>query len=218
MSRADYTFENYITTSSNRLARLAAEKVCESPGTQFNPLYIYGSPGVGKTHLLYAIAKEYESKGLTALCLSSNQFFEEMIEAIRNGTNAEFREKFYQVDVLLIDRLQYAAGKEATQEELFNIVEKRHLNCKQTIFVGNASLTQIPGLNPELSAYLKGGLCVEIPTSDFEGKAEIIARKLKQNGIDWPIEACRYVSLNITSGANQIEGEINKILACKELF
>ena len=130
----------------------------------------------------------------------------------------EFREKYHQVDVLLIDRLQYVAGKESTQEELFNIVEKRLLDHKQTVFAGNAHPTQIPNLDTELSACLLGGLCVEIPTSDFEGKAEIIARKLKQNGLDWPIEACRYVALNISSGVNQIEGEINKIIVLRELF
>jgi chromosomal replication initiator protein len=161
---------------------------------------------------------EYKSKGLTAIYLSSNQFFEEMIAAIRNGTNAEFREKYHQVDVLLIDRLQYIAGKEATQEELFNIVEKRLLDHKQTVFSGNVHPSQIPILNPELSACLAGGLCIEIPTPDFEGKMQIISQKLKAHGMEWPIEACRYVALNTSSGVNQIDGEINKILFCKELL
>lgn len=217
MKSSKYTFETYTTTSSNRLARLAAKKICETPDS-FNPLYIYGPPGVGKTHLLQAVANEYKSKGLTAIYLSSNQFFEEMIAAICNGTNAEFREKYHQVDVLLIDRLQYIAGKEATQEDLFNIVEKRLLEHKQTVFAGNAHPTQIPNLDTELSACLAGGLCVEIPVPDFEGKAEIIFQKLKAHGIDWPIEVCRYVALNVSPGVKQIDGEINRIIACKELF
>ena len=141
-----------------------------------------------------------------------------MIAAIRNGTNAEFREKYHQADVLLIDRLQCVAGKKATQEELFNIVEKRLLDHKQTVFAGNVYPTQIPILDQELSARLSGGLCVEIPTPDFEGKAEIVSWKLKEHGIDWTMEACKYVALNISSGANQIEGEINKILAHRELL
>lgn len=217
MSRADYTFESYTTTSSNRLARLAAEAVCESPGVKFNPLYIYGPSGVGKTHLLHASAAGCESKGLSAICLSSNQFLEEMIAATRNGTNVEFREKYHQVDVLLIDRLQYVAGKEATQEELFNIVGKRLLDHKQTVFAGNVHPSQIPILDPELSACLAGGLCVEIPTLDVEGKTQIIFQKLKSKGVDWPIDACRYVA-NISSNASQIGGEINKILAFRELL
>lgn len=218
MSRADYTFESYTTTSSNRLARLAAEAVCESPGVKFNPLYIYGPSGMGKTHLLHAIAAGCESKGLSAICLSSNQFLEEMIAAIRNGTHVEFREKYHQVDVLLIDRLQYVAGKEATQEELFNIVGKRLLDHKQTVFAGNVHPSQIPILDPELSACLGGGLCIDIPTPDFEGKTQIIFQKLKSKGVDWPIDACRYVALNVSSSARQIEGEINKILAFRELL
>lgn len=217
MKSSDYTFETLVTTPSNCLAQLAAKKICETPNL-FNPLYIYGPPGVGKTHLLQAVANEYKSKGLTAIYLSSNQFFEEMIAAIRNGTNAEFREKYHQADVLLIDRLQCVAGKKATQEELFNIVEKRLLDHKQTVFAGNVHPSQIPILNPELSACLAGGLCVEIPVPDFEGKAEIIFQKLKAHGIDWPMEVCRYVALNTSSGANQIEGEINKILAHRELL
>ena len=217
MTPTDYTFEAFVATSSNRLAQLTAKKICEIPDS-FNPLYIYGPPGVGKTHLLQAVSNEYKSKGLSAICLSSNQFLEEMIAAIRNGTNVAFREKYHQVGVLLIDRLQYIAGKEATQEELFNIVGKRLLDHKQTVFAGNVHPSQIPILDPELSACLAGGLCIEIPTPDFERKTQIIFQKLKAHGMDWPMEACRYVALNISSSASQIEGEINKILVCKELL
>ena len=214
MKPSDYTFETLVATPSNRLAQLA---ICETPDS-FNPLYIYGPPGVGKNHLLQAVANEYKSKGLFAICLSSNHFLEAMIEAITTGSNREFREKYYQVDVLLIGRLQYIAGKETTQEELFNIVEKRLLDHKQTVFAGNVYPSQIPILDPKLAAYLAGGLCIEIPTPDFEGTSEIIFQKLKAHGIDWPMEACRYVALNTSSGANQIEGEIHKILALRELF
>ena len=217
MSRVEYSFETYVTTAFNHLARSVAQKICELPRS-FNPLYLYGQPGVGKTHLLHAIEKECRSKGISAICLSSNQFFEEMIDAIRRGTNVKFREKYHLFDVLLIDRLQYIAGKEATQEELFNILEKRLSDHKQTVLAGNVHPSQIPILNPELSACLTSGLCIEIANPDFEGKAEIIFRKLNDHGIDWPMEACKYVALNISSGVNQIEGEIYKILAFRDLL
>ena len=217
MSRVEYSFETYVTTASNHLARSVAQKICELPGS-FNPLYLYGQPGVGKTHLLHAIEKECRSKGISAICLSSNQFFEEMIDAIRHGTNVKYREKYHLFDVLLIDRLHYIAGKEATQEELFNILGKRLSDHKQTVFAGNVHPSKIPSLNPELSARLTSGLCIEIPNPDFEGKAEIIFRKLNDHGINWPMEACKYVALNVSSGVNQIEGEIYKILAFRELL
>lgn len=133
MKLSDYTFETFIDTPSNHLARFAAQKICETPGV-YNPLYIFGPSGTGKTHLLYAIAKEYESKHKTTLCVSVNQFLEEVLDAIRTGANTEFRKKYHQADVLLIDGLQYISGKEASQKELFNIVDRRLLENKQVVF------------------------------------------------------------------------------------
>lgn len=212
-----HSFQNYFVTPSNRFAYLVAQEVCKSPDL-YNPLYLYGPAGVGKTHLLQAIGEVYQNQQRTVIYISANQFLEEMIKAIQTGANVEFREKYHQVDILLFDRLQYVAGKEHTQKELFNIVEKRLSDHKQTVFAGNVHPSQIPILDPELSTCLTCGLCVEIPTPDFEGKAEIIYQKLKRHGLDWPLDACRYVALNISSGVNQIEGEINKIIAFSKLL
>ena len=217
MKASEYTFENYVMTPSNRLVRLAAQKICETPGA-YNPLYIYGLPGVGKTHLLYAIANAYNKEQKTAIYISANQFLEEMIEVIKTGNNPEFREKYHQADVLLIDRLQYISGKEASQKELLNIVERRLLENKQVVVAGDSSLGRIPDLEEELHACLARGVCIEIQTPDLDTKTKIIAEKLKKNGIEWPVDACRYVALNISSGVEQIEGEIHKILAFKELL
>ena len=120
--------------------------------------------------------------------------------------------------MLLIDRLQYISGKEASQEELFNIVERRLFENKQVVVVGDNSLGRIPDLGIELQACLSGDLCIEIQTPDLDATTKIISEKLQNNGIDWPIDACRYVALNVTSGVRQIEGEINKILTFRELF
>jgi len=217
MNPSDYTFGTFINTPSNQLACLAAQKICETPGA-YNPLYIYGPPGVGKTHLLYAIANAYNKEQITAIYISANQFLEEMIEAIKTGNAPEFREKYHQADVLLIDRLQYISGKEASQKELLNIVERRLLGNKQVVFARNNSLGRIPNLELELHACLAGGVCIEIQTPDLDTKTKIIAEKLKKNGIKWPMDACRYVALNISSGIKQIDGEINKILAFRELL
>lgn len=217
MNPSDYTFGTFINTPSNQLACLAAQKICETPGA-YNPLYIYGPPGVGKTHLLYAIANAYNKEQKTAIYISANQFLEEMIEVIKTGNNSEFREKYHQADVLLIDRLQYISGKEASQKELLNIVERRLLENKQVVVAGDSSLGRILDLEEELHACLARGVCIEIQTPDLDTKTKIIAEKLKKNGIEWPVDACRYVALNISSGVEQIEGEIHKILAFKELL
>ncbi len=217
MNPSDYTFGTFINAPSNQLACLAAQKICETPGA-YNPLYIYGPPGVGKTHLLYAIANAYNKEQKTAIYISANQFLEEMIEVIKTGNNPEFREKYHQADVLLIDRLQYISRKEASQKELLNIVERRLWENKQVVVAGDSSLGRIPDLEEELHACLARGVCIEIQTPDLDTKTKIIAEKLKKNGIEWPVDACRYVALNISSGVEQIEGEIHKILAFKELL
>ena len=216
MKPADNTFETFVVTHSNHMAYLAAQKICESPGA-YNPLYILGPSGTGKTYLLRAIEKEYQNQQKTALYISVNKFCEELIKAIRNGTNIEFREKYNQVDVLLVDRFEYVAGKESTQEEFYNIVENRYQNGKQTVVVGTAYPSELPGINRALCSFLCNGLDVKIPTLNFEDVAQILYKELHKHGRKWPMDACRYVALNVTSGVRQIEGEINKILAFKEL-
>lgn len=215
MKSFDYTFENFVATTYNRFACLAAEKVCEAPGV-YNPLYIFGPSGVGKTYLLRAIEKEYQNKKKTALYISVNRFCEELVKAIRNGTNIEFREKYNQVDVLLVDRFEYFAGKEATQEEFFNIVQNRYQNSKQTVIVGTVYPSELPGVYPALSSFFCNGLCVKIPTPNFEEVAQIIYKKLHEHGRNWPMDACRYIAINISRGC--VAGEINQILAFSELF
>ena len=217
MKSANYTFETFVVTPSNRLAYLAAQKICQTPGA-YNPLYIFGPSGTGKTHLLHAIAKEYQDKQKSVLYVSVNQFLHEMIEAIKAGTNVEFREKYHQADVLLIDRLDFIAGKEASQEALINIIERRLLESKQVVFAGDMALGRIPNLRVELYTCLSGGMSMEVQMPDLDTKTKIISDKLKRNGIEWPMDACRYVALNVTSGVRQIEGEINKILAFKEFL
>ena len=217
MKPADYTFETFIVTPSNRLAYLAVQKICEMPGA-YNPLYIFGPSGTGKTHLLHAAGKEYQDRHKTVLYVSVNQFLDEMVEAIKTGTNIEFREKYHQADVLLVDRLDCIAGREASQEALLNIVERRLLENKQVVFTGDSPLGRIPDLEMELYTSLSGGMCIEIQMPDLDTKTKIISEKLKRNGIEWPMAACQYVALNVTSGVRQIEGEINKILAFKELL
>lgn len=205
------TFENFVVIPANRLAHHAADNVCQSPGNH-NPLYIFGATGTGKTHLLMAIADQFQKSGKTAKYLSCQQFCDEMICAIKNGTNAEFRKKYYEADIVLMDELQYIAGKEATQAELLAILNKRVSDHKQTVFAGSITPSQISLWNSDLPSCLTGGLCIEMQVPNYEETAQIVANKLKEHGMDWPMEACQYVALNIASGRNQIDGEINKIV------
>lgn len=216
MGQAEHTFENFIVTPFNRFAYLVAQEICKSPGS-YNPLYLYGPAGVGKTHLLRAIGKVYQNQHETGIYLSANQFVEEMINAIKTGANVEFKEKYCQVDVLLIDRLQYISGKEATQEELYSIIEKRLSDNKQTVFAGSAAPAQLD-LEQGLRSFMARGLCVEVPTQGVEETAQIIFQKLNELGIDWPLGTCKYIAQNIPSKVCQIEGEINKILALSKLL
>lgn len=205
------TFENFVVVPANRLAYLAANKICQSPSNH-NPLYIFGASGTGKTHLLMAIADQFQKSGNTVQYLSCQQFCDEMLCAIKTGTITEFRTKYYEADIVLIDGLQYVDGKEATQGELFTILEKRLSDHKQTVFAGSAPPSQISLCNSELSSCLRGGLCIEIQVPNYEETTEIVANKLKERGMDWSVEACQYVALNLASGRNQIDGEINKIV------
>lgn len=210
------TFENFVVVPTNQLARLAADQICQSPGSH-NPLYIFGASGTGKTHLLMAIADQFQKSGKTVQYLSCQQFCEEMICAIKTGTNPELRTKYYEADIVLIDGLQYVAGKEATQGELFTILEKRLSDHKQTVFAGSVSPSQISLWDSELSSCLTSGLCIQIQMLNYEETAEIVAHKLKEHGMDWPVEACQYVALHLASGRNQIDGEINKIVFLNSL-
>lgn len=216
MSQAEHTFEKFIVTPFNRFAYLVAQGICKSPGS-YNPLYLYGPAGVGKTHLLRAIGEVYQNQHKTGIYLSANKFVEEMINAIKTGANVEFKDKYCQVDILLIDRLQYISGKEATQEELYSIIEKRLSDNKQTVFAGNAAPAQLD-LEHGLRSFVARGLCVEVPTQGVEETAQIIFQKLKELGIDLPLGTCKYIAQNIPSKVCQIEGEINKILALSKLL
>ena len=211
------TFENFQVIPANRLAFLAAERTCQFPGT-YNPLYIYGVCGTGKTHLLMAIADHFRKNGKTVELLSCQQLCEEMISAIKNSTMSEYRTKYHEADIVLIDNLQYLKGKENTQEELFTILEKRLSNGKQTILAGNLSPAEISFWDSQLASHITSGLCIQTQVPNSEERSQIVANKLKERGMDWPMEACRYVAHNAAFSWFQIDGEINKIVFLKELY
>ena len=215
MDKTNYTFETFMITPPNRLARLAADEICRSPGKTYNPLYIYGAPGVGKTHLLCAIANSFSGNGAKVLCVSAGEFAEEFVEAIKNGEVAEFRRKYHSVDVLLMDDFQYMVGKSATQEELLSILDGLMRQGTQIVIAADSSPGEMPKLSDTLRDKLLRGLCLECGMPDMEERRAMVKQMLQKHGIHWPEEACRYVALKCGASISQIEGEINKILVCK---
>lgn len=215
MAKTDYTFETFMTTDSNRLARLAAEEICRFPGKTYNPLYFHGAPGAGKTHLLCAIANSFLEKGAKVLCVSAGEFAKEFVEAIKNREVKEFKTKYHSVNVLLMDNFQYMVGKTATQEELLNILDGLMRQETQIVIAADSSPGEMPKLSDTLRDKLFQGLCVELNTPDLESRMFLVEQALINQGICWPKEACRYVALKSGTSINQIEGEINVILSCK---
>ena len=202
------TFENFQVIPANRLAFWAAERTCQFPGT-YNPLYIYGVCGTGKTHLLMAIADRFRKNGKTVVFLSCQQLCDDLISAIKNSTTREWLTKYYEADILLIDDLQYLEGKTSTQEELLAVLKKRLADGKQTILAGKPTPSEISFWDSDLHPYINGGLCIETQVPHHEERSQIVANKLKERGMDWPMEACRYVAHNAAFSWFQIDGEIN---------
>jgi len=218
MDKTGYTFETFMTTPSNRLARLAAEEICRSPGKTYNPLYIHGALGVGKTHLLCAIENAFLEKGTKVLSVSAGEFAKEFVEAIKNGEVAEFKTKYHTVDVLLMDNFQYMVGKTATQEELLSILDGLMRQGTQIVIAAESSPGGMPKLSDTLRDKLLRGLCLELDMPDIEERTTLVKQKLQEHGIRWPEEAYRYVALKCGASISQIEGEIKAILACKSLL
>ena len=217
MNQKERTFENFITTA-NRLAQLAAEEVCRFPGQKYNPLYFYGEHGVGKTHMLNTIANSYSEKCTNVIYISASQIAEELIEAVKNGEITEFRKRYQDSDVLLIDDFQYLVGKDATQEEILDIIDVLLHKGKQIVIASDSSLDGMSKLSDGLCDELARGLCIELCMPDFGNRVAIVKQKLQNLGIYWPEEAYKYVALKTGASINQIEGEINKILLCKTLI
>ena len=211
------TFENFVTGRGNRMAQIAAERICEKPG-EYNPLYIWGASGTGKTHLLQALTHVFQQQGKTALYFSCQQFTEEMIDAIKNGTLTEFRKKYCDADIILMDGFSYLKGKDSTQAILCEVLWQRLSENKQVVLAESLSPAEISQWNSELYAFLSLGLSLKIQQPDYEETAQVIARKLQDHGMNWPASACQYAALNITTQRGHIDGEVKKIVFLNSLM
>ena len=214
-----FTFDNFVVGPSNRFAHGAAIAVSNTPGQVYNPLFIYGPPGVGKTHLLYAIANGIRKHNPEArvVYIKGDQFTNELITAIQTGKNIEFRSKYREADLFLIDDVQFIAGKESTQEEFFHTFNSLYEEHKQIVMTSDRKPSDMLTLEDRLKTRFEWGLLADIQPPDYETRMAIIKTKANSLGLELPDEVCNYIAVNVTSNVRQIEGTVKKILAYRDL-
>ena len=214
-----FTFESFVVGPSNRFAYNAALAVTEKPASAYNPLFIYGPSGLGKTHLLYAIANRIQENypEFKIVYISSEQFTNELIIALRERKNAEFRKKYRNADLLLMDDVQFIGGKTSTEEEFFHTFNELFEDRKQIVVTSDRPPNEIALLAERLRTRFEGGLICDVIPPDYETRMAIIQNKAHSLGIELPTEICNYIAENITNNVRSMEGTVNIIKAYHEL-
>lgn len=215
----EYTFERFVVGSSNKFAHAAARAVADAPGKSYNPLFIYGESGLGKTHLLYAIAHTVHKNSPTQriVYIKGDAFTNELIQAIREGKNQDFREKYRGADLFLMDDVQFIAGRDSTQEEMFHTFNTLYEAKKQIVFTSDRPPKEMLRLEDRLKTRFEWGLLADIQPPDYETRMAIIKNKAIRIGVELPEPVLEYIAENITANVRQIEGTVNKIMALREL-
>ena len=217
-----YTFETFVIGSNNRFAHAASVAVAESPGKEYNPLFLYGGVGLGKTHLMHSVAHYILQRDASArvLYVTSEVFTNELIDSIRNGNNTsmtKFREKYRNIDVLLIDDIQFIIGKESTQEEFFHTFNALHGANKQIIVSSDRPPKDLETLEARLQSRFEWGLIADISSPDYETRMAILRKKEEIDGYNIDDEVIRYIANNIKSNIRELEGALNKLVALSNL-
>ncbi|VAX37473.1 Chromosomal replication initiator protein DnaA [hydrothermal vent metagenome] len=212
---ARFTFDNFVIGSSNRFACAASLAVAESPAKAYNPLFIYGQVGLGKTHLLQSIThKIHQIHPTSKICyMSSEQFTNELIEAIRHRSTDKFRKKYRQIDVLLIDDIQFIAGKESTQEEFFHTFNNLHNSHKQIIITSDRPPKEISNLEERLISRFAWGLITDIQPPDFETRAAILRKKMEHEPTKVPDDVIYFIAEQIKTNIRELEGALIRVSA-----
>ena len=216
-----YTFERFVVGSTNEFAYTAAVKISDEPGTKYNPLFIHGQSGLGKTHLLHAIAGRTRQNhpGCRIMYVQSEDFVNELIGNLRRGIDMQnFRDKYRQVDLFLMDDVQFIAGKDSSEEELFHTFNTLYEQKKQIVFTSDRPPQEMLRLEQRLKTRFEQGLTADIQPPDYEMREALLKNKAAERGISLPKPVLSYVADNITSNVRQIEGVVNKIMAFQELM
>ena len=214
-----FTFDSFVVGPSNRFAYNAALAVTDKPASAYNPLFIYGPSGLGKTHLLYAIANRIQERypDFNIVYISSEQFTNELIIALREHRNVEFRKKYRNADLLLMDDIQFIGGKASTEEEFFHTFNELFEGRKQIVVTSDRPPSDIALLADRLRTRFEGGLICDIIPPDYETRMAIIQNKANTLGMDLPAEICNYIAENITNNVRSLEGTVNIIKAYHDL-
>ena len=214
-----FTFQSFVVGSSNAFAHGAALAVANNPGDAYNPLFIHGPSGLGKTHLLYAIAAEVHAQhpDYSIIYIRGEQFANELIEALRVGRNTEFRNKYRNVDLFLIDDIHFIAGKDSTQEEFFNTFNALYESHKQIVMTSDRPPSEMLKLEDRLKTRFEWGLLADIQPPDYETRVAIIKNKAISLGLELSDEVCCHIAENITSNIRLIEGAVKRLMAYRDL-
>ena len=216
----EFTFDTFVVGPSNKLAYAASQAVANHPAQNYNPLLIYGDSGLGKTHLIYAIAnviRKNDSHAKIAY-VKGDDLTNELVDAIREGKTAEMREKYRQADLLLVDDVQFIAGKKQTQEEFFHTFNNLYESGRQIVLTSDRPPSEMTQLEDRLRTRFEWGLLVDVAPPDFETRLAIVKNKAALLGMELPDKISAYIAENVTANVRQLEGTINKILAYKDLL
>jgi chromosomal replication initiator protein len=214
-----YNFEGFVSGAGNQFARAAAEAVAERPSKAYNPLFLYGGVGLGKTHLMHAIGHEVKRRQpQSAICyVSSEKFTNEMISYVRNEKMSSFRDKYRGVDVLLIDDIQFLASKERTQDEFFHTFNALHEADKQIVIASDRPPKDLAGLEERLRSRFEWGLIADIQPPDLETKVAILQKRAENEQCALPMDVALYMATNIRTNIRELEGAFTRLLAWSSL-
>jgi chromosomal replication initiator protein len=213
-----YIFETFVIGPFNALAHAAAKTVSEKPGIAYNPLFIYGKTGHGKTHLIQAVGNQLKRGGKKVFYVTSERFTVDYFNSLQNGTANNFKDKYRQYDVLIMDDVQFLANKEKTQEELFHLFNALHDNNKQIVFSSDIHPALLSGLEERLQSRFAQGMIVDIPAPDMESRAAILRAKTAQHGLTLIDEVIDHLAHTIEGNIRELEGALNTIMCQSQLL